>query len=656
MSDLFDSSIEANYGVTHLGGGNQYVNQHFSFTQLAQAVGKDPRHIADDQLAWLRKRFVHPGGFNRARLILEHHGTVFLDGAPGSGRKSTAWMLLKEWYSGNETFCEILPDEGGERRRLETDQVGDDTLILMDLSAFTGERIWSKVRDELHDLRAAVRRHTARLAVVLPAGTSERLPMGLGAFRVEITRPPDLAVFQRYLRAADIPVAETAPVPAPLSDFFARTPSMRGISDLAELVVEARARSEGGFATWCQEALKVLDNQQSTGVVKKLATLLEGPQRALLLTTAMLHGARAEVIHHASAALLREAGHPQADIPLLEQKDLAVRLKEIDATTDVSGQVRFDEFGYDSAIRTHFWTHWPELREPVQRWIAAVADLHALERGDRDELVKRFAERCLHDGHPNLLLSLAWRCAETAGNRLRLEASVQALRRGLEDEAHGRFFRQKIREWASDSSVSHGLAQVLVVTCWKVIAVHHPDQAMVRLHHLARREIGTAYARDALTGMVNSDVRLRVWMLKRLVQRLQPESAKWRRFDADLFLDFSDPLPLTTSGPHTRSPLSDPVVRERLAAGWHLVFRLRPYETWHARAKGWLHRAHVDDRHREHLVDVLIAGGGRCPDLLASLLGISREPAPLPEDGRGHRFIVDVVWRKIRTALGLQAV
>ncbi|MBG0821709.1 hypothetical protein HS048_13285 [Planomonospora sp. ID91781] len=652
MNGQSGTSVESNYGATHTGDGDQYVTQHISFTQLAQAAGKDPRRIAGDQLAWLRKRFVPPPGLARARRVLECNDTVFLDGTPGAGRRSAAWMLLYELYSGHETFHEILPDEDGGQRCLDLDQIGDSALILVDLSAPADEQTWSKIRGELHDLRVAAHEHAARLVVVLPAGTAGRLQPDLSAFRVEIIRPPGQTVFQRYLRAADIPVTETDSVSKPLSGFLAGTPSMRKIADLAELVVEARERSEGGFAAWCEDALAVLDNRQGTLVTENLTTLREGPQRALLLATAMLHGARAEVVHRATAALLRKVKHPQADLPLLEHTDLTVRLKEIGASANASGRVRFDKFGYDSAVRSHFWTHWPELRDPLQKWVTGIVDLPGLEQSDRDELVERFARQCLRDGHPNMLMDLVRQCTGAPVTRFRLEAAVRALRHGLQDEVHSRFFRRKILDAAETTPVSRELTQVIAVTCWKVIAVHHPDQALVRLHHLARREAGTVHARDALARLVGSDARLRVWMLKRLVQRLQSGNERWRRFDAGLFLELADPTPLVAPGPHTYSPLSDPGVQEQLATGWHLVFLLCPYEVWRAQAQRWFRAALENEAHREPLLEVLIRGGRQRTDLLAPLYVAARD---LSADGRErHAPFLALVRQKIDAALSLR--
>ncbi|MEU4835811.1 hypothetical protein [Streptosporangium sp. NPDC023615] len=655
MSDRFTSHVRENNGSMHTGSGDVINN---IFAQLAEDAGKEPQGIANDQLAWLRRHFVPPAGFDRALGVLRAHRTVFLAGAPGTGRKTAAWMLLNEFYTRSETLHEVMPRED-RADRLDPGQVDEGSLLLLDLSAntgergsFTDERGWSDLQGELSGFRRVVHERMAYLAVVLPDERAEQFHTGLAPYCARIVRPAGLEVLRSYLRAENVAVPEDGSVPQDLTTFLGKRPPMRRIAHLASLVVEARdaTGSEGGFTAWCGDALTALGDKQSATVGNRLATLCWGPQRALLLATAMLHGAHAEVVHRASASLLKVVGHPQAGLPLLEQADFSVRLREIGANTDSSGRVRFDEFGYDSAVRIHFWTHWPQLREPMRAWVADTVGLPGLEQDDRDKLVQRFTERCLHERYRDVLPDFVQKCAEDVRNGARMGAASQALRRALAHEEHGRFFRQKIYEWAK-TSLPQGLVQVLVVACWKAMAVHHPEQAMVRLHHLARREGGTTHARHALTRIVDSDPQLRVRMLKRLVERLGAEDSTWRRFDAGLFLDLADPMALTAPGPHPHPPMSDPAVRGHLTSGWRFVLHLRPPLDWIARMERWLRTAYEDEGHREHLVDVLVEGSRPRTDLLASLHVLSRKPGPAPEDEERRRALVDLVWRKITAVL-----
>lgn len=646
MSEQVRSYVSANYGLLHTGD---------VFLQLAAAAGKDPRIVAVDHLRWLRRRFLEPGGFEKACTVLRSSGTVLLEGAPGTGRKAAAWMLLAKLYSGAETFKEILPEDRAPY--LPTVHVSEGALLLVDLSAISSEASWTEIQSELPGFRMAVREHGAHLVAVLPGRMADPLEADLRPCRVELTRPPAGPVLQRYLRAADIPAAETDPERADLSEFLSVNPPMRQVAEFAELVIEARAaaRPEDDFAAWCAAAQGVRDNKQGARVTEMLTALERGPQRALLLATALLHGAHAEVVRRGAADLLRVVKHPQDAPPLLEHEDITVRLRAVEAAADSSGRVRFTTFGYDAAVRAHFWAHWPELRQPIQRWMTDAMGLPGMEEGDRENLVTRFADLCLHDRYRDLLLDFVRQCAQDSRNGNRMGAAVLALRRGLEDEAYGRFFRQKILDWSRDSAISRGLAQVLVIACWKAMAVHHPDQAMVRLHHLARRERGTTHAHEALARIVAADAQLRVWMLRRLAERLESADETWKRFDADLFLELADTIPLRAPGPLNRAPLADVAIRQRLITGWHAVFRLRPYEAWHSQAAGWIQAAFEDERNREHLLDVLVRGGGQRTDLLAPLYVITRDLTLVtPEKRERHARLVALVRRKIDAALGLQ--
>jgi hypothetical protein len=114
-----------------------------------------------------------------------------------------------------------------------------------------------------------------------------------------------------------------------------------------------------------------------------------GPQRALLLTTAMLHGAHADAVHSATTLLLHAVDHPMDDRPPLEHADLAIRLEEASAGLTQHGAVRFKELEYDTAVRTHFWDHRPDLREHLGTWVGRTVELTepVLSPGDRHHVV-----------------------------------------------------------------------------------------------------------------------------------------------------------------------------------------------------------------------------------------------------------------------------
>ncbi|MEU1732213.1 hypothetical protein [Streptosporangium sp. NPDC020145] len=654
MSDQFHSFVSGT-GPVHTGVGNIYA---FMNSVLTDSRGRTPRARALDELVWLRSRFILPGGYNRARDILESHNVVFLDGAPGSGRSTAAWMLLYGHHSGSETFHELSSKTEDETRRLDPDHVEERGLLSLDLSDVE-ERDWRGIQEDLYPLIKAVRERAARLVVVFPQDRvrAEEFRADLDRYRAGITRPPAREVLRRYLREGGIPGMEIDFSFPELSAVLSGERAMRDIARFARIVLEAKERSrEGeGFAAWCESALAVM-----TGTGKQIAGLLSrtqgGPQRALLLTTAMLHGAHADAVHHAAASLLRMAGHPEDERKLLEREDLATRLHGIDVQPDASGRVWFTGVEYDSAIRAHFWKQVPELRVHLRDWVGKAIKSNDLNEQDRDRLVQRFAEQCLHDRYRPLLVDAVYRWATASADPRRLWAAAIALEKGLKEKKHGRFFRKQIYEWACNGQLPGAFVQMLVVTCRDVIAVHHPDQAVVRLHHMARREHTTKTARNALVELVREKAQLHRLMLDRLNYQLAVEPEKKRRYpaDIDLFLELAAPASLTDPRGRRRAPITETVVRGWLTGCWGAVFKCPP-DLWSPRMRDWLVEASRDERHRGFLLDTLVEGGDQHMDVLSRLYTTARDLASTspPEEREDRTLLVKLVRRRIDTVIGI---
>ncbi|GAA1122508.1 hypothetical protein [Streptomyces javensis] len=649
MSDSSESRIHDPRGPVHSGLGDQ-INLIFEeFTKGRQ--GRSPRLLAEDQLLWVWQRFVHPSGFGKARRTLAETSTVLLDGAPGSGRTSAASVLLHELRRDVGSFHKLLPDEEGESL-LDPYLVGDEDRILLDLASADEPR-WTEVLEELPSFRKTVLDHRAHLVVVLPLRRTDRLPVELDRHRVEIFRPRGMEVLLRHLRQDGLPQADRVRSVPAVSDFLDTPRPMREIAEFASLIVRAQAaaRAEDSFIDWCQSARAAMADR-GPQVAKHVAAMTGGPQRALLLTTAMLHGAHADAVHSATTLLLRAVDHPKDDRPLLEHADLAMRLEEVSAGLTQHGAVRFKELEYDAAVRTHFWDHRPDLREHLGTWVGRAVELTGpvLSPDDRCHVVQRLSDQYLRTGQCEELASLAeqWTAVPTTARRLR--AAAQALERGLLDERHGRSFRDKVYDWSRNDRLGEPLAQVLVEVCAEVIAVQHPDQALVRLHHLTRRERRITRARDALGRLMQEDHRLRRRMLHRLVSR--PTS--WPA-DIDLFLETSDPAALTDVGGRARSLLDETVVRDQLIAGWGMVFGRLPLSAWDKHVRNWLHTACSDEHHTDPLLDVLVSGAAGRGEVFGALYATARRAEPTAPGGRKHgSALTDLLLRKISTAQGIR--
>lgn len=649
MNDTF-TRVESPGGSVHAGQGDIYNFHSCTTSSFAQqTAGRSPRRIADDQLRLLRQRFVDPSGMGEARRLLAEHSTVILDGPPGSGRSAAARVLLYELHQSTGIFRELLPGDDEEVALTDAGLVGAGDRLLLDLGE-ADMAGWRKYRRDLSALRKAVQEQQAHLVVVMPPdGTLES---DLQLYRAKISCPPAQEVFRRHLRLHRIPHEEyLQPAPA-FAEFLDAQRSMEEIADFADRVRRARAAhgAPDDFADWCEQARdarKTWRHEVAALVAEKRAA----PQRALLFTTAMLHGAHSDVIHHAAALLLRTLKAPRDTVHLLEGKDLAERLTEISASAGPDGHVRFDKLGFDAAVRVHFWDHMPDLRPLLSAWADRTAELvdRHLTEDLRRELVRRLADQYLRTGQWRELAALADKWGASPANPVRPEAAVHALTCGLESKQYGASFRDLIYRWCSDKELAGDLAYVLLRVCTEVIAPTHPDQAMVRLRHLARRERGATPALDALCDLVATSSRLRRRMLDRLTRHSSAPAA-----DAHLFLRICDPVPLTDPGGSPRALLDENYVQECVTTGWRAVLVQLPRAHWHSYAKHWLHTASEADDRRDLLLDLLVNAADGDGTSLAALYAVARAAEPTSSGSARGVALTDRLLQKISAAQGLR--
>ncbi|MBC2876712.1 MULTISPECIES: hypothetical protein [Streptomyces] len=591
--------------MTHTGPGDIHVHVG---DQLRDSDKPAFRRVAEDQLRWLRRVLVAPFGMGTARAVLDDTGTVILDGEPGSGRTSAARVLLREYHRDGGDFHELLPDEEEDELSLHDPAlVGTGDQLLLDLSA-ADDRQWSAVRTDLSALRKTVHERHAHLVIVMPHGGT--LDPDLQYYRVEIKRPIGSYVLKRHLRMHGVPPEQYLRIDTDDTGFLLDERPMREIAGFADLIRRAResARPGEGFAEWCATAKSAWTGRRKE-IAALVAGLREAPQRALLLTVSMLHGAHADVIHHATRLLLRALDTPSEEIPLIQHRDLAERLAEIAAETGPGGHVRFTELDYDSAVRAHFWDHMPDVRPHLGAWAANVVEMNEPHAGlaVRDGLVARLAGQYLRTGRGDGLASVAEQWSSGTPGKARLEAAVHALTCALNDPDHGREFRERIYQWCAHRRLRGEFAQVLVRICADVLATSHPDQALLRLYYLARRERGTTSALRALGDLAAGSRRLDRRLLDRLARSdLSPP-------DLGIFLRTCDPARLTDSSDTPRALVEEIGVQRSLTTCWHAVLAGLPRTTWQPHAEHWLLQAAEDTGHRgELLLDLVVSAADRC--------------------------------------------
>ncbi|MEV0256709.1 hypothetical protein AB0H82_20930 [Streptomyces sp. NPDC050732] len=587
---------------------------------LLKAPPTARRRVAESQLRHLQQQFARPAHFNSAYDVLESRGILFLDGAPGSGRSSAARVLLCELPRSTGTYHELSTElDEGKGARLSPDDIGEQDRMLLDLSA-ADESLWNTVQTQLWDFYHTVQRKQAHLAVVLPALQPNRLAPEFLALRKKIERPDGMEVIIRHLRCGGLDVRICDPPPRVLLSFVEKEPPMRELALLGDRILSVRAaeHEQNTFDAWCARAVAA-QTDRGPEVAALVPHLRKGAQRALLLSSALLHGARSEAVHQATAALLSAVGAPAEVRPLLEHPGLDERLATIDALSDENCRVTFERLGFAAAVRRHFWTTRPDLRPPLRTWVGQVHALPDLADADRDSLVRRFTDLCLSTQDAGELIALVELWTRDSAPREQWRAAAQLLERSVPSEACGGKLRRQIYDW-SKRQLSDSLRQVLVEVCEKVMSVRHPEAALVRLHHMARHERSTGVAREALLRYVTNDpedLRLR----RRLLYRLVSSSDTHRWPDTELFLDLTTPARLPK--PFLRSSNT----RSWLTTGWAAVFDRAERRRWSACADAWISAADVTDDHviADRLLDVLVCAAGPRYAVLNHLYAAARE-------------------------------
>ncbi|MFE0524195.1 hypothetical protein [Streptomyces sp. NPDC058954] len=570
-----------------------------------------PRHqVADAQLSSLQQRFARPPGINDAYDTLERHNIVFLHGTPGNGRASAARVLLRELPRGSGVYKEIVPvPKGQSPELLAPELVGKADRMLLNLSE-AKEDMWTAYHDQFPGFYKVLLDKRSFLAVVLPQTFADRLSPDFSPYRKPVNRPDALEVITRHLRMQGIDISDPEQIPKELTGYLVNDPKpMSELAKLSDSIVEAHGTAKPGtsLADWCRQAIatsKVRAEKENDFV----PTPRKGSQRALLLTVAMLHGAPADVIHRAAAALQDNLGIAADDRPLLEHQGLAERLRRVGASRH-EDRVCFDKLRYDDAVRRHFWRNMPDLRRPLRDWVSEVLALPQFPAEHQRALVVRLAELCASTEEEKKLADQAWEWAQLHDDTAHMRAAAEWLSWGIrhDQESTSRQFRAAVLNW-SKKPIGTRLRKVLIEVCANVLAFTHPDQAVVRLHHLARREpqgrqAGRNPARQVLLRLVAPDTRLQLYLLYRLVSKAAPLPEQQRRLDAWLFLGL---LTMPTQPEHVFLRLAP--TRLWLARCWTDVLQSFDSASWLPRMKRWVvtTAAAEDQKLVGHALEVLV--------------------------------------------------
>ncbi|WP_033442547.1 hypothetical protein [Saccharothrix sp. NRRL B-16314] len=473
---------------------------------------REARLVADDHVRWLAERFVPPGRFPWHALAAP--GTVVLTGPDGAGLRTAAFMLLTgNGETGLTELRELADRTEDDEPALDPAEIAEDERLLLDLTATEPDRV-DRMRPELEAYRAEVATRRARLVVVVREDQRHLLADSLADLVKPVDPPPGDLVLKAHLRLGEFEV------PADVRDHLAAA-SPREVAALARLALEARtADPDGTVAEWLRAATsaQVRRDAEAAELFQKHQ---EGSARALAVVAAFLSGAPLEALVQGEAAFRRLVELPGDDTHALDGDYLAERMTRVGLRTGGTRSVAFTSLGLDSAVRTHFWTYFPDLRQRMPDWVRAAVALRDVDDRTAADLVARFAEQALATGRVDLLTGLAQRW----GSGARPDLALRVLTTGLEHPRWSWAFRKHVYHRSRAVDLSPGYAQVLITACAVGIAPSWPTQALVRLHNLTRHHDDEVRveARQALLDLVHRR-KFQRRLLHRLTERgLRPE-------------------------------------------------------------------------------------------------------------------------------------
>ncbi|WP_461000255.1 hypothetical protein [Streptomonospora sediminis] len=510
-------------GPMHSGDGDQhYIGEQHNYyqknvldsalTALANAHsssadgarGRVSGRVVKEEADLLRACFVRPHGFGRAEDELGRSGLVVLSGPRGSGRRAAAIKLLDAVYNPPATI-RTLPDAEESEPYLHKDAVEQGELLLLELPALEDDLV-NGVYRQLTAYRDRVGAREGYLVVVVSEEHEAAVRNHLRAAIVRI-EPPDIRqVLHNHLDYRNVALSGA------LDDtMVARLQALPvdEVPRLADHVVRLAAKPEAGAAGLNDLVRTAMDDAADwVGAVSKQIERNGGVrQRAVLLSAAMLSGRTTDAVFEAAENLLSCAKlgdeEPQ---PGLARQGFIAQLNELNVETTADRTLAFSGLNYDAAVRNRFWDDFPDQHDTFRTWVERCARpgtgaYTALDAPTLAVLGQRFAEQHLRTRGPEHLLAAVepWaggKTPESAYPNLLLGA-LEAM---LGDDRAAPLTRRRIREWATDTSLSPPVAHALIGLCEKVVAPTHPPQAVVRLRHLARHRNGgvAGQASDAL--------------------------------------------------------------------------------------------------------------------------------------------------------------
>lgn len=553
-------------GPAHSGSGPQYNHLTTIYTGVPPWKFGESTHWSTSHLKWLIQRYDHPTSHGEAARRIEDEKAVVVSGMPGSGRRAAALSLLIGDADVEHVRIRLLRKWWAESLEGPRTTVAPGKRLLLDLTGLAGTE-YAEACSAVHELHGLAEANDARLAIVdddRPESETE-----LERLRVRIGRPDPDPVFSKYWKAEGFLPADQE-ISSEQREYLASMP-MRVMPRVMTLIRDGwRADPRADAAQWINGAFQALqrtevDEQAEFG--RLVAALPDVRRRSLLLTGALFNDFPVDAVHVAHTRLLKDLRSSEDGPTGLAADGFVDQLAQcgIQVGDDPSRRIRFTRLDFDTRALRYFWDNYPELGDPVIRWICAAASMRELSSADRGRMLDRLAAESLRTHRLHDLIAAAEGVMDKGRPVESARLCYRLLAAGLDHGQHGAYFRRYLNDVSNEPSRQARqpveYTKTLIDLCISFLAQNYPEQAVVRLHKFcgAPDERARAYARDALLDLVRRDQRALRWLIRRIVDELGD-----RARNADLFVRAASPA-RTPGSRLARIPDDD------LARGWRLV-------------------------------------------------------------------------------------
>lgn len=676
-SSAFGDGSAVNNGLLFAPHHLQMINHWQAEPRVAATPGGGFKSVAESLAEQLREVFVEPAELPRARHVLGERNAVLLAGPAGSGRRAAAVRLLDEL--GDEHGRIVENDSGSDENDSrdggngtalmpgEEDVVGG-ARILVNLSAADTGAAFCAVNSHLDGLRLKARERGAFLVVVLPEWHGE-FDQDFGRLLVQLRAPSPERVLQRHLEVAGVLPPPGGAGSVPLGEVQLRehlaTWSMGRVGRFVGFIRMLREKEpHSSVEKWFQDAYGAV-TRHAAEVARQVAESAPW-QRALLLSAAMMPGSSVDAVYVIAAHLQERLHTNPGPLDPLRDRGVEADLDEIGVNVDSDRRVRFSLLGYDTAVRTYFWSNYPGgVRDSLRDWVRDCVVARELADEDRARLVDGFVEQAVRVRRAGDVCAVVQHWCESSQSRPELMQSAgNALAGGLLSPSSPEAAREILEQlymWARGSKPSRALGRVLVDVCARVVVRDRPTAAITRLRLLAAWS-DTEVAESARQSMVElaADARLCRRFLSRTQVWLAEDKAQWRSSDVVLFLHVVDAAVLSKHGrsPHVLD--GEKYVRKCLVDGWRRAWqhdreRARGYlPSWFAAAAASVRGEPRDFQAADQLLKVLVeAVAGAEWTGLAQLYVRARDWAAAQGTERSH-VVYDIVADQVDRAAGIQ--